>query len=219
MNVAVPANARETPGAPAGAGHVAAGEKTWRDVAQPLPLVVGFVVSVVSTVVQLLSTYDGFFADAIGTWAAWVLIVANAVVTMALMVAGHVVQAAERPPVRAHHRADVAGAPRDRPGVAPLRGAEQVGEGEKLNIGILQTTLEKALTDRIDDPVEDAKRTEIGELRSRYPAENDLPQFRRDLDENLRTDGDVSDAQVREIAIGVYGTVGRDPIKDLLAQP
>src|SRR5687768_6150322 len=109
--------------------------KTWREVAQPLPLFLGVVVSAAATVVQLLSTYGGFFGDAIGSPAAWVLIVLNVALTVALMLGlaplfkpRNVLLYALTIALtwQALIATDLA--------VEPIAGAEQVGDAKKVNV-------------------------------------------------------------------------------------
>jgi hypothetical protein len=239
-----PAVPRDTP-APGTERQVRAdpapAEKGWREVARPIPLAVAILVSAAATVVQLLSTYDGFFSDAIGSPAAWGLILMNVALTVAVLLALAPVFKPRNVLLYALTIAltwqaliatDLA--------VEPIAGTDQVGEQQKINVGFIQTELEKTLSGSIDDPVEDAKRAEIRSLQRMYPTARDLPRLRRRLNGNLRTDGSVDDAERkttmdlvdgviadkkltvpekdREIALAVYSTVGRDPIKDLVAQ-
>lgn len=228
---ATPVNGVNSPGETA--------PKTWRDVAKPIPLLLGVAVTAVATIVQLQSTYDGFFWDAIGSWASWVLIGLNALIAIGLMLALAGVFKPRNVLLYALTIAltwqaiiatDLA--------VEPVGGTDQIGEGQKLNVGFLHTELEKILSGEIDDPVEDAKRREIQQLRALYPTPDKLSLLRRNMVENLRTDGSVDDAErttvltlfdgvvaddsldhdakVREIALAVYGAVGRDPVRDLL---
>jgi hypothetical protein len=192
-----------------------------------------------ATVVQLYSTYDGFFGDAMGSVSAWALVLMNVLITVGLML---VLTPVFKPrnvllyattialTWQALIATDLA--------LEPIGGAEQVGEAQKINVAFIHTGIEKFLSSNIDDPVEDAKRNEIVELRKRYPSDDKLAALRSDVDEFLRTDGEVDDVarknvleqidgviadealdaaqKVREIAIAIYAAVGRDPIKDLL---
>jgi hypothetical protein len=216
-----------------------AGVKSLRDVAKPIPLLLGALVAGGATVAQLLSTYDGFFGEAIGSWASWVLILMNIALTVALMLGLTPLFKPRNVLLYALTVAlsfqtllatDLA--------FEPLAGTDQVGTGQKVNVGFIQTELEKFLTGEIDDPVEDAKREEIAALRARYPSDDQLPTLRSDIDDNLRTDGDIDETErktileqidgliadsslnhsekVREITLAVYSIAGRDPIQDLV---
>lgn len=225
---------------PAPAAPAAPAPKTLSDVAKPVPLGLGALITAGATVVQLYSTYDGFFEEAIGSPYSWALIVLNVLITIGLMLALTPVFKPRNVLLYAATIAltwqaliatDLA--------LEPIGGAEQVGEAQKINVAFIHTGIEKFLSSKIDDPVEDAKRKDIADLRERYPTDDKLATLRSDLDEYLRTDGEVDDAerktvldqvdgiiadealdasqQVREIAIAVYAAVGRDPIEDLLA--
>lgn len=213
--------------------------KTLKDVAKPVPLLLSGGLTAVATVVQLYSTYDGFFGEAIGSVSAWVLIAVNVLITVGLLLALTPVFKPRNVLLYAVTIAltwqaliatDLA--------LEPIGGAEQVGEAQKVNVGFIHTGIEQFLSSNIDDPVEDAKRKEIAALRKRYPSDDRLSTLRSDIDEFLRTDGGVDDAerkslleqidgviadetldaaqQVREIAIAIYAAVGRDPVEDLL---
>jgi hypothetical protein len=225
---------------PVAAPPAAPAPKTLSDVAKPVPLGLAGLLTAGATVVQTYSTYDGFFADAMGSVSAWVLVLVNVLITIGLMLALTPVFKPRNVLLYAVTIAltwqaliatDLA--------LEPIGGAEQVGEAQKINVAFIHTGIEKFLSSNIDDPVEDAKRKEITALRKRYPTDDKLATLRSDLDEFLRTDGEVDDAErktvleqvdgviadealdasqkVREIAIAVYATVGRDPIKDLLS--
>lgn len=210
-----------------------------KDVAKPLPLLLSGGLTAAATVVQLSSTYDGFFGEAMGSVSAWILIAVNVLITVGLLLGltpvfkpRNVVLYAITIALtwQALIATDLA--------LEPIGGAEQVGEAQKINVAFIHTGIEEFLSSNIDDPVEDAKRDEIADLRERYPSDDRLAPLRGDVDEFLRTDGDVDDAErkslleqvdgvladetldaaqkVREIAIAIYAAVGRDPIQDLL---
>lgn len=215
---------------------------TLRDVAKPVPLLLSGGITAAATIVQLYSTYDGFFGEAMGTVSAWVLIVVNVLITVGLLLGLTPVFKPRNVLLYAITIAltsqtliatDLA--------LEPIGGAEQVGEAQKINVAFIHTGIEEFLNSNIDDPVEDAKRKEIADLRKRYRSDDKLATLRSDVDEFLRTDGEVDDAErksvleqidgviadealdaaqkVREIAIAIYAAVGRDPIEDLLKAP
>lgn len=210
-----------------------------KDVAKPLPLLLSGGLTAAATFVQLYSTYDGFFGEAMGSVSAWILIAVNVLITVGLLLGLTPVFKPRNVLLYAITIAltwqaliatDLA--------LEPIGGAEQVGEAQKVNVAFIHTGIEEFLSSNIDDPVEEAKRKEIADLRKRYPSDDRLATLRGDVDEFLRTDGEVDDAErkavleqvdgviadealdaahkVREIAIAIYAAVGRDPIEDLL---
>lgn len=220
--------------------------RTWRALKgaarEGRALLVAAVVSVVVSLITLLQTYDGFFREALGTGEAWALIGVNALFTVLLVLAFTAIVKPQRTIVYATIVAasfqvliatDLE--------VQPLAGSSEVGATSKLNLGTFYNPVEEWLGSAIEDPVEDAKRSEIAGLRRAYPRDTDLPRLREQLDDVLATETSVDASEradlmkevdgvvakrslsaatrVREVALLAYASAGRDVVQDLAAGP
>lgn len=202
-------------------------------------LIAGAVTSVVVSLATIATSYGGFAGEALGAPAAWALFAVNAVFTVILIV---LLSAWLKPTRKVAYAIVVAlgfqALISTDLEVQPLAGTEEVGALSTVKVGSLYNPVEKLLSSGIEDPIEHAKRGEIARLRERYVDASSLPELRSRLDDMLATDGPggVSDRvdimksvdtliantkieirdRVRDIAILLYASAGRDVVRDLL---
>jgi hypothetical protein len=197
------------------------------------------VISLLVTLVTVLTTYDGFFWDAMLTPSAGLLFLINSAFTVILVVLLSAAFKPQRPWLyaaivavgfQAFIATDLA--------IQPLAGADDVAADQSLNLGGLYNPLEEALTAGMDDPVEDAKRDEIRALRQAYPDAGALAKLRARVEDLAATDGSLDATErtdlmsridgiiakesppatkVRDIALECYSAAGRDLVQDVSA--
>jgi hypothetical protein len=204
-------------------------------------LIAGAVTSVAVSVAALATGYDGFVGEALGTLEAWLLFALNALFTVVLIV---LLTAWLKPERKLAYAIVVAigfqALIATDLEVQPLAGTEEVGAISTVKLGSIYNPVEKLLSSGIEDPIEDAKRREIEELRRRYTSESALADLRSRLDDLLATEGIGGAAdraellkqvdgiiakqelkvrdRVRDIALLTYASAGRDVVKDLLRE-
>jgi hypothetical protein len=205
-------------------------------------LLVAAATSVVVSLGALATSYDGFATEALGAYQAWLLFAVNALFTVAMVV---LLSAWIQPARKVAYAFVIAIGfqtliTTDLE-VQPLAGTQEVGALSSVRIGSVYNPVENLLSSGIEDRIEIAKRREINRLRERYAVASSLPRLRASLDDILATDGPggrsdrvellksvdavIADTKlrvrdrVRDIAILIYASAGRDVVRDLLREP
>jgi hypothetical protein len=204
-------------------------------------LIVGAFASLAVSFAALVTSYDGFAREALSAPAAWVLFAVNAVFTVILIL---LLTAWIKPTRKVTYAVLVAFGFQALIAtdlqVQPLAGTEEVGALSSVRLGAIYNPVEKALSSGIEDPIEEAKRAEITALRARYATEPSLPTMRASLEDTLATEGSVADVErtdimkrvdaalaararavrdrVRDVALILYASAGRDVVRDLIGK-